>query len=357
MEDDYFTLMQTLAPDLAQEIERRALVLERIGALQPVGRRLLAGRLNLPEREVRTVASILREHGLVRLDASGMSLTPQADAILPLARLFSRDLRGLTRLETALSEKLGVPRVCVAAGDADADGHVLDEVGRNAAIRLRGFLHSGATLAVTGGSTIHAVAYAIPKGTPMNVMVVPARGGIGRSLETQANTVACEMARRLGGHHRMMHLPDHLDEQALQEMRKLREIDETLALLERADVVLHGVGRADDMAQKRQLPPALLAEITAKGAVAEAYGCYFDRRGRLVYSASTVSHDLGALKPQCALIAVAAGARKAEAIVAVMRSRPHAMLVTDEGAARAILEDDNESLAGPIPGFANTETK
>ena len=37
------------------------------------------------------------------------------------------------------------------------------------------------------------------------------------------------------------------------------------------------------------------------------------------------------------LIAVAAGARKAEAIDAAMRSRRHAMLVTDEGAANAIL--------------------
>jgi len=52
MQDDYFALMQKLAPDLAQEIERRALVLERIGALQPVGRRALAARLNMPEREV-----------------------------------------------------------------------------------------------------------------------------------------------------------------------------------------------------------------------------------------------------------------------------------------------------------------
>ena len=43
----------------------------------------------------------------------------------------------------------------------------------------------------------------------MNVMVVPARGGMGGALETQANTLACEIARRLGGHHRMMHLPDH----------------------------------------------------------------------------------------------------------------------------------------------------
>ena len=61
MQDNYFTLIERLAPDLAQEIERRALVLERIGALQPVGRRQLAARLNLPEREVRTVATLLKE--------------------------------------------------------------------------------------------------------------------------------------------------------------------------------------------------------------------------------------------------------------------------------------------------------
>ena len=93
MQDDYFSLMQKIAPDLAQQIERRALVLERIDALQPVGRRMLASRLNLPEREVRTVAALLKERGLVELDAAGMTLTPEAAEILPSARRFSRDLR------------------------------------------------------------------------------------------------------------------------------------------------------------------------------------------------------------------------------------------------------------------------
>ena len=337
MQDNYFTLIERLAPDLAQEIERRALVLERIGALQPVGRRQLAARLNLPEREVRTVATLLKEHGLVSLDAAGMSLTQEASDILPMARLFSRELRGLTKLETALSARWNGTKVCVVPGDADQDEHVLHEVGRSAAARLRSFLQSGSTLAVTGGTTIGQVAATLPGGTPMNVMVVPARGGIGRSLETQANTIACEIARRLGGHHRMMHLPDLLDEQALNEMRKLKEIDETLALLERADVVLHGIGRADEMARKRQLPPAVEAEVLKRGAVSEAYGCYFDRNGKMVCSASTVAHDLGKLKPDCAWIAVAAGTGKAEAIDGAMRAKPHRMLVTDEGAAKAIL--------------------
>lgn len=98
LENEYFYFIEQIAPDLAQEIERRALVLERIGALQPVGRRQLASRLNMPEREVRTVATLLKESGLISLDAAGMSLTDSAKELLPSARIFSRELRGLTKL-------------------------------------------------------------------------------------------------------------------------------------------------------------------------------------------------------------------------------------------------------------------
>ena len=337
MHDDYFHLMQTLAPDLAQQIERRALVLERIGALQPVGRRVLATRLNLLEREVRSVATSLKEQGLISLDAAGMSLTQKATEVLPMARRFSRDLHALTKLEMDICKKFNVQKVCVVAGDVDCDEYVLQEVGRNAALRLRSYLHTGSTLAVTGGKTMQSVALTIQPATAMNVMVVPARGGIGRAIETQANTLACEIAKRLGGHHRLMHLPDTVNEETLCEMRKLKEIEETLDLLARSDVVLHGIGRADEMAKNRQLPVAIEKKVIEAGAVAEAYGCYFNREGKLVYSASTVTHNLGALKPNCTLVAVAAGTKKATAISAVLRSRPHALLVTDEGAAKAML--------------------
>ena len=76
---DSLTLMQRLGPDLAAEMARRALVLERIAALEPVGRRQLAARLNLPEREIRSIATYLREEGFIHLDAAGMSLTEKAE--------------------------------------------------------------------------------------------------------------------------------------------------------------------------------------------------------------------------------------------------------------------------------------
>ena len=42
MERDFISLMRKLAPDLTEEMTRRAMILERISALQPVGRRQLA---------------------------------------------------------------------------------------------------------------------------------------------------------------------------------------------------------------------------------------------------------------------------------------------------------------------------
>ncbi len=337
MQANFLELMQKLAPDLAREMARRALVLERIAALQPVGRRQLSARLNLPEREVRALAGVLKEEGFINLDAAGMTLTQAAESVLPGAREFSRAMRGLTTLETALSKALNVPRVFVAAGNADEEPHVLHDVGRMAAQHLRLILQSGDTLAVTGGGTMAEVARAMQPSSPLNVMVVPARGGMGRTVETQANTLAADIARRLGGHHRLMHLPDHMDASAMQEMLKLPEVKETMELLQRADVILHGIGRADEMAKHRHLSVSLTRKLLSQGAVAEAFGYYFDRKGSCLYNASSVGVDLGRLKPNCLMVAVAAGERKAEAMIAVLRHYRHEMLVTDEGAARSIL--------------------
>ena len=206
-----------------------------------------------------------------------------------------------------------------------------------AASRVRAMLRSGDTLAVTGGSTMAATARAMQSAAPLNVMVVPARGGMGRSVETQANTLAAEIAQRLGGHHRLLHLPDHMDEAARQEMLKLPEVRETIDRLQRADVILHGVGRADDTARERELPASLVRRLRDGGAVAEALGYYFDEGGQALLASSSVGIDLEGLRPSCRMVAVSAGARKAQAIAAVMRSRPYALLVTDEGAAQEML--------------------
>ena len=331
------TVLSRIAPDLMADIGRRAQVLSSIESMQPVGRRALAARLNLPEREVRAAAAALKEQGLITMDAAGMQLTPQSIEVLSGAHDLSRAMFGLTKLEHALSQLLGVPHVVVVAGNADADPQVLKEVGRAAAHRVHKLLQSGTTLAVTGGRTMSELAHGIQSATPMNVMVVPARGGVGSSVETQANAVAAEIARRIGGHHRVMHVPDSLDAAALQEMMKLPEVRETLELLQRADLVVHGVGRADSMAQRRHLSVEALELLKKHRAVGEAFGDFFNIEGKTVLQTSTVSLGLGKAYKESKMVAVAAGERKAEAIIAASRHEVHDSLITDEAAAQKIV--------------------
>lgn len=328
-------VLSRIAPDLMADIGRRAQVLSSIESMQPVGRRALAARLNLPEREVRAAAAALKEQGLIAMDAAGMQLTAQAQEVLPGARELSRSMFGLTRLEQRLSQLLGIAQVVVVAGNADAEPQVLREVGRAAAHRVHKMLRSGMTLAVAGGNTMGEVARGMQSAAAMDVMVVPARGGVGPAVETQANAVAAEIARRLGGRHQVIHLPDNLDAAALQEMSRLPEVREALEVLRRTDLIIHGVGRADEMAQKRRLPPETMEKLKSKRAVGEAFGDFFDFEGRNVLQMSTVS--AGLQHKDCRLVAVAAGEKKAEAIIAAARHEKHDSLITDEAAAKKIV--------------------
>ena len=337
MDSGFITLMRKLAPDLTDEITRRALILERIASLQPVGRRQLAVRLNLPEREIRNTAAILKELGYIELDASGMSLSAKADEVLESARAFSKAMSGLAEQEQLLSELLSADRVLIAPGNADEDEQVLADVGRICAGKLRSILQNGNTLAVTGGRTIAAVARNIQSPTPLNVMVVPARGGLGRSVELQANTLAEEIAGRLGGHYRLIHLPDTMDYTAMQEMLKLPEVSETMELLERADVILHGIGTATEMMKQRHLSHSVQNRLIQEGAKGESFGAYYDLDGRCLMESASVGVDLARLKPTCRMVAAAAGASKAEAIISILRHTKHSLLVTDQGAADRIL--------------------
>ena len=337
MDRDFISLMRKLAPDLTDEMTRRALILERISALQPVGRRQLAMKLNLPEREIRNTALLLKDLGYLELDANGMCLSRKAEEVLNSAREFSRVMSGITEMEKTLAELLQVDRVMIAPGNADEDPHVLSDVGRICAAGLRNMLQNGNTLAVTGGSTVAAVARNLQSPVPLNVMVVPARGGIGRNVELQANTLAEEIAGRLGGHYRLIHLPDNLDAVAMQEMLKMPEVSEALELLERADVILHGIGTARDSMKNRYIDRTRQTRLIQEGAEGESFGAFYDITGKCLLTASSMGVDPARLKPTCRMIAAAAGANKAEAIISVMRHKRHQLLVTDQAAAEKMI--------------------
>ena len=91
------------------------------------------------------------------------------------------------------------------------------------------------------------------------------------------------------------------------------------------------------MAERRKTSKEDMEKIKARHAVAEAFGYYFNEAGEVVHKVKTVGIQLEDLPRVEHVIAVAGGSSKAKAIQAYMKRAPHSILITDEGAARALL--------------------
>jgi central glycolytic genes regulator len=115
------------------------------------------------------------------------------------------------------------------------------------------------------------------------------------------------------------------------------KIKELLEMLRKADMVLHGIGSAEEMARRRGMPVDKLADLLRKGAVGEAFGYYFTLDGTVVHSTSSVGLQLHELHLIGEVVAVAGGTSKAAAVKAVLTNATRDTLIIDEGAARGVI--------------------
>lgn len=339
-----------IVPELLEVLRERVHILQRIRLLQPVGRRALAAEMGITERVLRSEVEFLRAQGLLTASAAGMALSEEGQALLDELEGFVALLEGRTDLSDRVSRALGISQVVVVAGDSDEAGWVKDALGHQAAVFLRGVLREGDVIAVTGGTTLAAMARRMPRQPEAPpVKVVPARGGLGETVAVQANTIAAELAQRLGGRSVMLHVPDRLSPDTLEHLMQEPEIAERLQEIREATIVVHGIGEALRMAHRRQLPKEELSLLRASGAVAEAFGYYFNDAGEIVHTMTTAGLRLADLEGARLVMGVAGGHTKARAIRAAARAYRMDVLVTDEGAARGLLdlvEPQNEARTG-----------
>lgn len=328
-------LQKKIAPEMTALLEERYHILKHIRYHQPIGRRLLASQLALSESSVRSGVKVLKDSGLVELSGLGMAATPAGMAMVAELSAYVDALHELEKLESYLAKALDVRVVKIVAGDSTADASVRGELGRVTSQLLFELVADRMIVAVSGGSTMAAVAEAIDWTRP-GVTVVPTRGGLGERVERQANSVAAVMAGKLGGQYRLLHIPEVLGDEALEALRAADpSIGEIESLIKRADVLLHGIGRADVMLRRRNHTPEVTAHIAKRG-VGEMLGHYFSADGACIYSYCTKGFRLNDLAGIGRRVAVAGGAEKAEAILAVTRAGSKDVLVMDEAAAEAV---------------------
>lgn len=332
-------LQRQLLPDLLEVMGKRYEVLRHLHMMQPVGRRSLASALQMTERILRGEVEFLKDRGLIRIETFGMTLTPAGEELLSEMEPLIKDLFGLTELETALTRKLQLKKAVVVPGDSDRSDWVKKEMGRAGARLLKEIAQAGQVVAVAGGTTVAAVAEMMTSSPALKeTTFVPARGGLGEAVELEANYIVSLMAGKAGGNYRLMHVPEELSQGAYKTLVREPHIREVMELVRSARIVVHGIGDAKSMAIRRKSSPELLKLLEETGAVGEAFGYYFNRQGEIVHRGRHIGLSLEDLENVDLTMAVAGGAAKAEAVAAVCPVSGSGLLITDEAAARAILE-------------------
>lgn len=338
-------LQKKLIPELMEVLRLRYRILRFIRLMQPIGRRTLATNLPLTERVLRSEVTFLKEQGLIEVNVAGMSLTEEGTELINQLEEMMKELLDLHTLEKNLQQMLNIKDVIIVPGNSDEHSWVKEELGRATVTFIKTkLLQEGNIIAVTGGTTIASVANMMDTNEALgNTLFLPARGGLGEHVENQANTICSTMAQKAGGEYKLFHVPDELSKDAYRSMIQEPSIKKILDLICSANMVIHGIGDAEMMAKRRGSSEELLKKLQDQGAVAEAFGYYFNRSGDIIHKVQTIGLKLEDLENIHHTIAVAGGASKADAIYAFMKYGPSEVLITDEGAATAILKSYSKS--------------
>lgn len=331
-------IQKQLLPDLTHVLKKRYTILHHVMLSGITGRRTLAQSLDMTERMLRSEVDFLKEQGLLEVESIGMRITDAGRRLLDEMEPIVKNLFGLNELEDRIREAFQLKQVVIVPGDSDISPFTKQELGRAGAAVLRKVVHRDDIVAVAGGSTMAEIAERLTSSPVFkNNVFVPARGGLGENVELQANSIASSLAKRTGSQYRLLHVPDHLGDEAYMSLIQEPNIKEVLEVIRRCRIVLHGIGEAAIMAKRRKVAKEAIDALVAEGALAEAFGYYFDRQGHVVHNIPTVGLRLEDIMKTEVVIGVAGGRSKGEAIAAVLKFGHEDILVTDEAAAAEIV--------------------
>ena len=332
-------LQRKIVPELVEVLEKRYNVLRTIFYNQPIGRRMLASELNLGERVVRNEIDLLKSQNLIEINTPGMTVTKDGQHILEGLKEFIHQIKGLNDIEKSIKSFLGLKDVVIVPGNVEENPATFKELGKAAANYIKNIIKDNDIIAITGGSTIKEVVEEFPKVNNFsNVLVIPARGGMGRKVESQANYLAASLANKVNGTYKLLHIPENISTEVIEGLLKEKQIKEVIENIHNADILIYGIGNAIHMAKKRGLSEGYISKLEGLGAIGEAFGCYFNKESQVVLENTPIGININDAKKINTHIAVAAGKNKVEAIIATEMNNSNAVLVTDEAAARKIAD-------------------
>jgi len=293
----------------------------------------IAERLDLSTPKVNRLLQQARELGYVTYNIK-----------TPFQHLF--DLEGRLKAVFGLDEAIVIPAV------GDTSSSMLNALGSVAAEFLLEHLRDGDVLAITPGTTVQAVVQSIDATRPYKVKVVPVLGAIQGQIESDMNYLATTMGEKMEAESYQLHAPAFVDTKEQRDvLRSMAPVKKILDVARNANIALLGVGTVDPDVSRFVQFTALSANdmkniVDGCGGVGEICAHVYNIKGQPCskeYSDRVIGLNLTEIKNIPFRIGVAASAAKALPIYGALRGGYLNALITDEAAARGVLElfDEN----------------
>lgn len=312
----------------------------RMIGIEPAESDLLVRASRLYYLEARGQAEIAR---LLRISRPGVSrLLKRARA----ARIVEIRVHEAVGAEdwSGLERRLGVKEMHVAPETG------IEAVGRLGAQFLERTVRWGDVIGLTAGTTLSALVQSVKPARALDLEIVPLVGALWDTGEDFDGSFLCqELRRRTGGTHRVLSAPAVVrDDRVMRSFRlepRVRSVLERYGALRCAFLGIGVVSAAHPVAVAARTAAVGRAgarprKILPRGAVASVGCLFFDAEGRPCASPLDrrtigISHDQ--LKAVPLRVGLAAGTKKLEATLALVRGRVLDVLIVDAPLARSLL--------------------
>lgn len=288
----------------------------------------IARQLGISTSKVNRLLQSSRQRGMVQISLHA-----------PYQHLFD--------LATQLEQTFQLREAEVVPCSTEENRALLSSLGIIGARYLLEHLQDGDVIAIGGGTTIHAIVEAIQPSRTYKVDVVPAVGGIQGHATTDVNFLADRLAERLGGRSFHLHAPAFAESPMQRdELRNMAPIRDILSIARGARIALLGIGTIDPESSRFVQFTALSAEDMQQiairhGGIGEVLAFIYDQSGKQCaqpYGERVVGLTIEELDSIPLRIGVAGSCAKAAAILGALRGRYLYTLITDEDAAKRVME-------------------
>lgn len=249
-------------------------------------------------------------------------------------------------LEDQLRHHFDLETVQVLNTELIVDSQILNKLGRLAAIYVQPLIAAGTIIGMTWGRTVYEITTAVAHGHIEDVKIVQVIGASGNENSlVDGIALVQNFAERLGAQYHYLHSPLMVETPAVKNaILSDQNIQRTLNLARRADILLTGIGTTDPQysapLRAGYITHEDLAAISNRGAIGEFCGYHINIKGEpvnILHNERIVGLTLDEIRNISRVVGVGSGLYKAACILGALRGKYINVLITDDITAREII--------------------